>query len=110
MIRDYYSYKKKLGKEGCDLDEFNAHRFLERLDETKTVKQMRDELREIDMDFNKRMAIVEYLLWRYGHSVSGCPFSHSNKKTEEKAQFSRKGNDILIVSCLWRGFVNDLFC
>jgi len=58
------------GKEGCDLDEFNAHRFLERLGETKTVKQMRDELREIDMDFNKRMALVEYLLWRYQKTVS----------------------------------------
>jgi len=58
------------GKEGCDLDEFNAHRFLEKLGETKTVKQMRDELREIDMDFNKRMAIIEYFLWRYGKTVS----------------------------------------
>jgi len=52
------------------LDEFNAHRFLERLGETKTVKQMRDELREIDMDFNKRMAIIEYFLWRYHKTVS----------------------------------------
>jgi len=58
------------GKEGSDLDEFNAHRFLERLGETKTVKQMRDELKEIDMDFNKRMALVEYLLWRYKKTVS----------------------------------------
>jgi len=58
------------GKEGCDLDEFNAHRFLERLGETKTVKQMRDELKEIDMDFNKRMALLEYLLWRYKKNVS----------------------------------------
>jgi len=58
------------GKEGCDLDEFNAHRFLEKLGETKTVKQMRDELREIDMDFNKRMALIEYYLWSYHKTVS----------------------------------------
>jgi len=58
------------GKEGSDLDEFNAHRFLERLGETRTVKEMRDELREIDMDFNKRMALIEYFLWRYGKTVS----------------------------------------
>jgi len=58
------------GKEGCDLDEFNAHRFLEKLGETKTVKQMRDELREIDMDFNKRMALIEYFLWSYKKTVS----------------------------------------
>jgi len=58
------------GKEGGDLDEFNAHRFLEKLGETRTVKQMRDELREIDMDFNKRMALIEYFLWNYKKSVS----------------------------------------
>jgi DNA repair exonuclease SbcCD ATPase subunit len=58
------------GKEGRDLDEFNAHRFLEKLGETKTVKQMRDELKEIDMDFNKRMALIEYFLWAYKKSVS----------------------------------------
>jgi hypothetical protein len=57
------------GKEGHDLDEFNAHRFLEKNGETKTVKQMRDELREIDMDFNKRMAIIEFLLWRFRKEI-----------------------------------------
>ena len=30
---------------------------------------MRDQLREIDLDFNKRMAIIEYLLFRFGYSV-----------------------------------------
>jgi len=58
------------GKEGFDLDEFNAHRFLEKLGESRTVKQMRDELREIDMDFNKRMALLEYFLWSYRKTVS----------------------------------------
>jgi len=58
------------GKQGADLDEFNAHRFIEKLGETKTVKEMRDELKEIDMDFNKRMALIEYFLWRYHKSVS----------------------------------------
>jgi len=57
------------GKDGVDLDEFNAHRFLEKLGATKTVKQMRDELREIDMDFNKRMALIEYFLWRNHKTV-----------------------------------------
>jgi len=57
------------GKEGNDLDEFNAHRFLERMGETKTIKQMRDELRAIDMDFNKRMAVLEYLCFHYHKSI-----------------------------------------
>jgi len=58
------------GKAGCDLDEFNAHRFLEKLGETKTIKDLRDELRDIDMDFNKRMALIEYLLYHYKYTIS----------------------------------------
>eukprot|EP01090_Pellita_catalonica_P021374 TRINITY_DN7987_c0_g1_i2.p1 TRINITY_DN7987_c0_g1~~TRINITY_DN7987_c0_g1_i2.p1 ORF type:complete len:350 (-),score=124.90 TRINITY_DN7987_c0_g1_i2:26-1075(-) len=44
--------------------------FLESLGETKTVKQMREEIKESDLDFNKRMALVEYCLWKYKKSVS----------------------------------------
>jgi len=58
------------GKEGCDLDEFNAHRFMEKLGDTKTIRDLRDELRDIDMDFNKRMALIEYLLYRYKYTIS----------------------------------------
>jgi len=51
------------------LDEFSAHRVLERFGETRSVKQMRDELRAVDMDFNKRVALLEYLLFTFGHGV-----------------------------------------
>jgi len=56
-------------KEGCDLDEFNAHRFLEQNGETKRVVELRESLREIDKDFNKRMALIEFLLFRYKQTV-----------------------------------------
>jgi chemotaxis protein histidine kinase CheA len=56
-------------KEGCDLDEFGAHRVLEKFGETRSVKAMRDELRAVDMDFNKRVALIEYLLFTFGHTV-----------------------------------------
>eukprot|EP01122_Echinamoeba_exundans_P008933 TRINITY_DN3046_c0_g1_i1.p3 TRINITY_DN3046_c0_g1~~TRINITY_DN3046_c0_g1_i1.p3 ORF type:complete len:243 (+),score=102.96 TRINITY_DN3046_c0_g1_i1:2604-3332(+) len=56
--------------EGCDLDEFNAHRFLEKAGETKRVVELREELRAIDMDFNKRMAIIEYLLFKFKRTVA----------------------------------------
>jgi len=56
-------------KEGNELDEFEAHRFLETLGETLTVKDMRDRLREIDIDFNKRMALIEYLIFRFKKGV-----------------------------------------
>jgi hypothetical protein len=57
------------GKQGCDLDEFSAHRFLEQSGETKRVVELRESLREIDKDFNKRMALVEFLLFRYKQSI-----------------------------------------
>jgi len=58
---------KKMG--GSDLDEFNAHRFLEKVGETKRVVELRDDLRAIDMDFNKRMALIEFLLFRFQKTV-----------------------------------------
>jgi len=57
------------GKEGNDLDEFNTHRFLEKYGETRTIREMRDELRSIDIDFNKRIALIEYLLFRYHQTI-----------------------------------------
>jgi DNA repair exonuclease SbcCD ATPase subunit len=74
------------GKEGCDLDEFNAHRFLEKLGETRTIKDLRDELRDIDMDFNKRMALVEYLLFHYRKTISDFIARPQGDNTEELMQ------------------------
>jgi chromosome segregation ATPase len=56
-------------KDGCDLDEFNAHRFLEQVGETKRVVELRETLKAIDLDFNKRMALIEYLLFRYKQTI-----------------------------------------
>jgi len=52
-------------KQEPDLDEFKAHVFLERLGETLTVRALRKRLDELDVDNNKRMALVEYLLAKY---------------------------------------------
>ena len=57
-------------KEGSDLDEFNAHRFLEKVGETKRVVELREQLKEIDLDFNKRMSLLEYLLFKYKKQVT----------------------------------------
>jgi len=57
------------GKKGSDLDEFSAHRFLEHMSETKRVIELRESLRSIDLDFNKRMALIEYLLFRYKQTI-----------------------------------------
>jgi len=52
-------------KEGCDLDEFKAHRFLETYGETLTVVELRKRLEAIDIDKNKKVALSEYLLFKY---------------------------------------------
>jgi len=57
------------GKKGADLDEFSAHRFLEQMGETKRVIELRESLRAIDLDFNKRMALIEYLLFSFKQSI-----------------------------------------
>ena len=76
--------------EGSDLDEFNAHRFLEKVQETKTVKELREQLKAIDLDFNKRMAMLEYCLFRYKKSVSDFVSKPQgdNSKEIEKASGS----------------------
>eukprot|EP01119_Soliformovum_irregulare_P002146 TRINITY_DN1228_c0_g1_i1.p1 TRINITY_DN1228_c0_g1~~TRINITY_DN1228_c0_g1_i1.p1 ORF type:complete len:270 (-),score=110.43 TRINITY_DN1228_c0_g1_i1:82-891(-) len=75
-------------KEGCDLDEFNAHRFLESNGETKRVVELRETLRTIDRDFNKRMALIEFLLFRYKQEVKELMSrpQGSNEEELKKAQ------------------------
>lgn len=57
-------------KAGKSLDEFNAHRFLEGVGETKSVVELRDQLKESNIQFNKRLSLIEYLLFRYKKKIS----------------------------------------
>lgn len=52
-------------KEGCDLDEFKAHNFLEKLGGTMTVVELRKKLAALDIDKNNKMALSEYLLGKF---------------------------------------------
>jgi len=61
--------KKKAGNE---LDEFWSHKFLESLGETLTVIQLREKLRKIDADANGKMALLEYLLFKFSKTVTQC--------------------------------------
>lgn len=58
--------------EGNELDEFWSHKFLESLGETLTVIQLRERLRKIDMDANGKMALMEYLLFKYKKTVQAA--------------------------------------
>jgi hypothetical protein len=55
--------------DGNGLDELNAHRFLESYGETKTVKELRDSLRETGAlgpnERPKAVPLIHYLLFRY---------------------------------------------
>eukprot|EP01111_Echinosteliopsis_oligospora_P012211 TRINITY_DN415_c1_g1_i1.p1 TRINITY_DN415_c1_g1~~TRINITY_DN415_c1_g1_i1.p1 ORF type:complete len:393 (-),score=171.43 TRINITY_DN415_c1_g1_i1:94-1272(-) len=75
-------------KEGNELDEFWAHKFLETQGETLTVVDLRKKMAAIDQDFNKKMALLEYLLFRYSKGVKECCESpqDDNQKEIEEAQ------------------------
>uniref|UniRef100_A0A2P2I6M8 Actin bundling protein n=1 Tax=Hirondellea gigas TaxID=1518452 RepID=A0A2P2I6M8_9CRUS len=60
---------EKNGKDGCDLDELKSHVFLEKQGGTMTVLELRNKLRKMDLDFNKRMAMIEFLLFKYDEDV-----------------------------------------
>jgi len=54
-----------------DLDEFQAHRFLEKKSETLTVVELRAFLKELDLDKNNRLAFIEYLLYKHKKTLVG---------------------------------------
>jgi len=64
-------FKKFAPKEGVvrELEEDAAHLFLERRGETMTVIELRDALRAIDLDMNKKVSLIEYCLYKYKKSL-----------------------------------------
>ena len=77
--------KNKL--KGTELDEFEAHRFLEQLGETLSVAEMREKLRIIDVDFNKHMALIEYFIFKYNKTVKEVVYAPQGGQEEiKKAQ------------------------
>eukprot|EP00026_Physarum_polycephalum_P014038 Phypoly_transcript_14505.p1 GENE.Phypoly_transcript_14505~~Phypoly_transcript_14505.p1 ORF type:complete len:316 (+),score=114.99 Phypoly_transcript_14505:56-949(+) len=58
--------------EGNELDEFWSHKFLETFGETLTIVDLREQLKRIDVDVNRKMALLEYLLFRFKKSVKQC--------------------------------------
>jgi chromosome segregation ATPase len=79
--------------EASDLDEFWSHKFLESLGQTMTVIEMRERFRQIDADFNKRMSVIEYLMYRYNLKVADVVNAPQGGNIEEiqKAQSMVEG-------------------
>jgi len=63
-----YGSKAWEEKEGNDLNQFDAHRFFEKNNETLTVKELTSILKKIDIDNNNRMCLTEYLIYKYNKS------------------------------------------
>lgn len=57
------------GEDGNELDQFFAAKFLEDFEQTLTAVERKAAFREIDADSNGKMALVEYLIYRYKKSV-----------------------------------------
>jgi hypothetical protein len=53
------------GASGCALDEVVAHRVMEAMEKTMTVLEMREQLRKVDLDLNKRVSLIEFLLLKF---------------------------------------------
>lgn len=53
-------------EEGDSIDELWALKFLEGLGRVMTAMQFRNEFREIDVNYDKKMSFLEYLLWDSG--------------------------------------------
>jgi len=70
-------------KEGNELDEFWSHKFLESLGETLTVISLREKLRQIDMDANGKMALLEYLLFKYAKAPKDVITAPQGENPEE---------------------------
>ena len=58
------------GKEGSELDEFCAHKFLEHFGQTMTVLELRKTLREIDINKDGKMSMIEFLVFHFKTEVS----------------------------------------
>jgi len=68
------------------LDELFSHKYLERIGRTLTVVAFRTEFRKIDVNFDKRMAMIEYLLFAHNHGVAelmGKPQGDNSKELDE---------------------------
>lgn len=55
--------------EGCELDEFYSHKFLENFGEPMTALELRNKLRTIDINNDHHMSLLEFLLNRFEGDV-----------------------------------------
>jgi hypothetical protein len=75
-------------KNGMELNEVQAHHFLQQGGKTMTALELRNELRRIDVDANGQMALLEYLLFLYKRLVTSCINNPQGGGPEEQKQLA----------------------
>jgi len=93
--------KKKA--EGCELDEFNAHRFLENFKETMTVIEMRGMLKDFGFNRTKNFSLMEYLLCKYKKGIKDL----LSRPQTAKGVVSNKPNEAMIAAAKALDAVNQ---
>merc|ERR1712232_845434 len=97
LIWQYVETNAKLDlenhEEGCSLDEMKAHVFLEKFDETLTVREMRAKLRSTgaigEAERPKSVPLTHYLLYKYNvdwHTLVDEKRQGDNQEEMEKAE------------------------
>jgi len=85
QVEEFKGYATK-GGDG-QLDEHQAHVFLEKKGEAATVVEFREKMKQIDIDFNKKVSVLEYLLFVYKKSTKQLfeakPSAHLIRQLEE---------------------------
>lgn len=92
---------EKNGKEGGELDELYAHRFLEQYGETMTVLKLREVLREIDIDTNKKVSLTEYLISRYKcdwHELVNAAQSDNKEEIDEAVRLVEQASQAVTAA------------
>ncbi|GBG16240.1 TolA protein, putative, partial [Hondaea fermentalgiana] len=73
-------------EEGNELDEMKAHILLERTEGALTVRELRERLKSIDLDFNKYVSLTEYLVTSY--NVDWRELVHAPQGEVDEAKLS----------------------
>lgn len=80
------------GAKGSELDQVLAAKFLEQTEQTLTAKQRKEALREIDVNNDGKMALVEYLLYRFGMTADQVANAKQGKCFNFFKEYARKEN------------------
>jgi hypothetical protein len=94
-IWEFYHGFKALDNQpkACELDEFMAHKFLENLGQAMTALELRAALKEIDINQDHKMCLLEYLMFKYEKKVEDFVERRNKILEEEKKEAEAESQD-----------------